>query len=174
MTAVDRTPSNLNYLSPLNFKISLKRAPHIEFFIQHFDLPGIALPGPEFKQPFQDVPIPGEHMTFDDLRIEFIVDEDLKNYLEIHNWIRALGKPTKFEEYAEIASQTSYSGNGIYSDITLSILTNLKNANYEINFIDCWPTALSGMSFLTTDEDVKYITATATFKYNYYDIVLST
>ena len=29
----------------------------------------------------------GEKLTYDDLTITFIVDENLENYIEIHNWI---------------------------------------------------------------------------------------
>ena len=37
------------------------------------------------------VPIPVEgNIQYQDLSIEFIVDEDLRNYMELHNWMRAL------------------------------------------------------------------------------------
>ena len=63
------------------------------------------------------------------------------------------------------------SGDGIYSDITLSILSNIKTMNYDINFIDAYPVALSPVTFVTTDTDVRYLTAIASFKYTYFDIV---
>ena len=38
----------------------------------------------------RDTPVPGDKITFGDFDLEFIVDEDFENYLEIHNWIRGL------------------------------------------------------------------------------------
>ena len=40
-----------------------------------------------------DIPRPGEKITFGDLTLSFLVDEDLSNYLEIQNWMRGIGFP---------------------------------------------------------------------------------
>lgn len=171
MTAIDRTPDNLNLLSQLNFRFLLKRAPHVEFFIQKVNIPSISLKEVEVPNQFVKVPYPGDHIDYSNLDVTFKVDEDLNNYLEIHNWIRALGKPTEFTEYKEIAKNASYTGMGVVSDIAITVMSNIKNYNYEINFIDAFPVNLSGIEFRTTDSDIKYIEATATFKYSYYNLV---
>lgn len=170
MSAIDSTPLNKNFLSPLNFKFTIKKAPHVNFFIQKVNIPSISLPSPEPNNPFVKVPYPGEHITYDPLVIDFKVDEDLKNYLEIHNWIRGLGKPTTYDEYADISQADPFTGEGIYSDISLIILSSAKNPNYELTFIDAHPYALSDLQFNTVDSDVNYITARAQFKYTYYNL----
>ena len=170
MTAIENTPTNPNFLSPLNFKFSIKRAPHINFFIQKVSIPSINLPSYESPNPFVKIPEPGDHINYGDLEITFRVDEELKNYLEIHNWIRALGKPKDFSEYKALSTNKSYTGNGIRSDISLMILSSAKNANYEIVFTDAYPYELSKMSFDTTDQTVEYIEASATFKYVLFEI----
>jgi len=170
MSSIDNTPTNLNYLSPLNFTFLIKKTPHVNFFVQSVNIPRISLREVEVPNQFVEVPYPGEHLTYTDLEVSFKVDEQLKNYLEIHNWIRALGKPTDFKEYAEIQNKPLPTGDGIYSDITVSILSNIKTINYDVTFIDAFPTDLSGLSFKTTDTDVNYLEATATFKYSYYNI----
>ena len=43
MTAIDNTPSNKNFLSPLNFKFTIKKAPHVNFFIQKVNIPDLGL-----------------------------------------------------------------------------------------------------------------------------------
>lgn len=170
MSAVDNTPTNKNFLSPLNFKFQIKKAPHVNFFIQQVNIPSILLQSPEKGNPFVNIPFPGEHLKFGELKIAFKVDEDLKNYLEIHNWIRALGKPENFEQYKTIQDKPIASGDGIYSDISLIVLASSKMANYEIVFVDAYPVTLSDLNFTTVDSDVNYITASATFKYTYYTI----
>ena len=170
MTAIDNTPENKNFLSPLNFRFSLKRAPHVNFFLQRVNIPAITLP--EIMIPTEFVPIPTQftHLTYEQFSITFKVDEDLTNYLEIHNWIRALGFPTSFEEHAAIAQIPEYTGNGLRSDISLIALNSAKNPNYEIVFVDAFPTSLGEIVFDTTDNDVNYITTSANFIYTYYNI----
>ncbi len=170
MSAIDNTPSNKNFLSPLNFKFSIKRAPHVNFFIQKVNVPAVNLPAVTFPNPMVNIPLPGEHLTYGDLEVTFKVDEDLQNYMEIHNWIKALGKPVDFAGFKNLVDKKEYTGEGIRSDISLIILSSTKSANYEIVFTDAHPINLSGLVFNTTDETVNYMEASATFKYIYYDI----
>lgn len=170
MTALDNTPANKNFLSPLGFKFQIKKAPHVNFFIQQVNIPSLILQSPEKGNPFVNIPYPGEHLKFGELKISFKVDEDLQNYLEIHNWIRALGKPENFNQYKEIQNKPIASGDGIYSDISLMVLSSTKMANYEIVYVDAYPVMLSDLQFNTVDTDVNYITASSTFEYTYYTI----
>jgi len=170
MSAIDNTPENKNFLSPLNFKFFIKRSPHVNFFIQKVNIPEMALKPTNFPNPLVNFPIPGEHIDYGILNITFKVDEDLQNYLEIHNWIRALGKPTEYDEHKVLSEKAIVTGEGIYSDISLMVLSSTKMANYEVVFVDAHPINLSGLVFNTVDSDVNYIEASASFKYNYYDI----
>lgn len=170
MSVIDNTPSNKNFLSPLNFKFNLKRAPHVNFFIQKVNVPALNLPSVTFPNPMVNIPLSGEHLTYGDLDITFKVDEDLQNYLELHNWIKDLGKPINFDGYKKLLEKREYTGEGQRSDISLMVLSSTKSANFEIVFTDAHPVALSGLVFNTTDETVNYIEASATFKYTYYEI----
>jgi hypothetical protein len=170
MAALENTPTNPNFLSPLNFKFSIKRAPHVNFFVQKINLPSISLPTIDTPTPFVKIPQPGEHLDYADLTLSFRVDENLQNYLEIHNWIRALGKPKDFSEYRALSQNPNYTGDGLRSDLTLMILSSSKNPNYEIVFTDAYPYDISELTFDTTKSDVEFIEATATFKYVLFEI----
>lgn len=170
MSALENTPTNPNFLSPLNFKFTIKRAPHINFFIQKINIPSLVLPTYESANPFVKIPEPGDHVDYGELSLSFRVDENLQNYLEIHNWIRALGKPKDFKEYKAIAQNPSYSGDSIRSDLTLLILTSSKNPNYMVTFTEAYPYELSELTFDTTKSDVEYIEATVSFKYILFEI----
>lgn len=165
MTAV----TNRNFLSPLNFKFQLKRAPHVNFFVQSINIPGLSLPDVDVSSPVIRVPYPGEHLNYEELLLSFRVDEDLKNYMELHEWLRSIGKRS-YAEYKAVAGGNSVSDTGIYSDISLIILTSNKNANYEVVFKSAYPNSVSSINFVTTAEDVDYIEASASFRYVDYDI----
>lgn len=171
------TPTNKNFLSPLNFKLVLKRTPYLNYFVQSVNLPGFYLGGPaDFPTPFVNIPVPGDKLYFEPLNVTFKVDEDFGNYFEIYNWLRGLGFPDSFDQFNSLAEQGSIPGNGlgVYSDISLIVMTNSKNPNIEITFKNAFPTGISSITFDTTLSDVNFITATAIFHYTKYDVKLLT
>lgn len=169
MTALDAVPTNPNFLSPINFKFQLKRAPTLNFFIQKANIPGLHLPSITAPNPIINYPYPGDHLSYDEFEISFKVDEDLQNYLEIHNWIRHLGRLNP-SDYYTLATAPNYTGTGIRSDISLQVLNSKRQPNYEIVFKEAFPTVLSSISFDLTNEDVSFIEASASFIYLSYDI----
>lgn len=167
MSAIDSRPDNMNFLSPLNFKFQLKRAPALNFFCQKVNLPGLSLPNVNFPTSALNIPYPGDQLLYNDLTVSFKVDENLANYLEIHNWLRSLGR---LDSYQALALQPSYTGDGLYSEISLMLLTSYKNPNFEVVFENAFPTSLSGLDFITTAEDVDYLEAEVVFKYVKYEL----
>jgi hypothetical protein len=161
--------ANKNFLSPLNFKFIMKRAPHVNFFIQKINIPAIELPTVFFPNPVVRIPEPGEQLEFEELSIGFRVDENLQNYLEIQNWIRAVGKLT-FEGHRTLSRNPTYLGESLKSEISVTVLTSNKNPNYEIVFENAFPTRISGISFDASLEDVNYLEAEASFRYTKYEI----
>jgi hypothetical protein len=148
----------------------IKKAPHVNFFIQKVNIPGISITNLVTPNPFVRIPYAGEHITYEDLTISFKVDEDLQNYLEIHNWLKSIGKPDMYEQYAEIEAKNIYSGDGVYSDISVMVLASTKNPNYEVTYRDAFPISLSAITFNSIDSDVNYLEASTTFKYTSYNI----
>ena len=50
------------------------------------------------------------------------------------------------------------------------VLSNKNNPIVEINFHDIYPISLSALEFTQTVTDVEYMTATAEFAYQIYEI----
>ncbi len=163
MTALSRQPTNPAFLSPLGFKFQIKKLPTVEYFVQTVNIPSVSLGTADVDTPFTRIPFPGTRLTFGNLEVTFRVDEDMKNYMEIFNWMQAIGFPDNFEQYQAVANQPKYSGEGILSDISLIILSSAMNPTQEVLFQDCFPVDLSQIIFDSTSADVEYISATATF-----------
>lgn len=170
MTALDNTPYNKNFLSPLNFNFYIKRAPYVNFFVQSINLPGFGFVSPIQNNPFTNIPQAGDRITFQDLEVTFKVDEEMQNYLEVANWIRSLGFPENFEQYAGIKAAKPGSGEELTSDMTMIISNAIKVPQFQINFRNAFPINISRLNFQTTDQTVNYISCTATFKYIFFDI----
>ena len=172
MTQLDYTTANKNFLSPLGFKFQIKKLPNVNFFVQNANIPGLSMGGtPQASNPFVAIPYSGDHLLYNEFKVTFKVDEDLKNFLEIHYWLRGLGFPDEFDEYRRIAEEDKLLGGGLKSDASLIITTNGKSPNIECVFEDAFPVSLSDLDFNTTDTSVDYVEVTATFAYTQYKII---
>ena len=98
MALQDTQPDNKNFLSPIGFQFSIQKLPHVNYFCQSANIPEITLSEVERMSPFIKLPTPGTQLTFGALSITFRVDEDLKNYKEMYNWMIGLGFPDNFEQ----------------------------------------------------------------------------
>lgn len=168
MTVKD-LPVNKNPLSPLGFKFVISRLPSTVFFCQSVSMPGIQLNNFTTPNPFLKLNLAGTELDFGSLSLKFQVDEDMKNYMELYNWMTGLGFPDNFSQYANLAKDLD--GNkGLFSDASLLITTSSKNPNIEITFIDIFPIELTNLLFDSTKHDVQYITADITFSIRKFNI----
>ena len=152
---------NKNMLSPTGFKFTISRTPHLNFFIQSVTLPGINFSATEQPNPFRNIPIPSDKITFGDLDVTFKVDEDMKSYIEIFDWITGMGFPNDYNQYKSLHD----SREGIYSDANLMILSSAMNGNISIDIQDLFPVTLSSIELNTRDTSIEYIEATASFRF---------
>jgi len=155
-----------NYFSPLSFEVVIQRLPNTEFFTQRFLLPAV------FSQPVQrNTPIGAvfdtpDRLTYGEFDLGFILDENMNNYLEIYGWMKGIGFPENTEQYQAVAASQA----GTVSDITVILNNSHKNANKKVVFKDCFPIGLSSISLDVRGTDIQYPEATATFRYDYFDI----
>ena len=178
-SAKDRpgTPiDNRNFLAPTGFKFSLKRSPGVAFFCNQANIPSLDLGIATQPSYLKDIDVPGDKIQFGDLTLRFLVDEDLVNYMEIQNWIRGLGYPETLQEFDKLEKEAVLPGNfgrtgdNIYSDGTLQILSSNLVAKFNVNFKDMFPYSLSTITFDATDTDIEYFTADVSFKYTIYNL----
>jgi hypothetical protein len=164
---------NRNFLSPVGFKFTLAKYPKVSFFCNSSRIPELNLGTAIQPSYLKDLDVPGEKITYGDLTVRFLVDENLENYMSIHNWITGLGFP---ETPQQFKNQTTNS-DGIrdlkeqYSDGSLSILNSNYRTVANVKFKDLFPISLTSLDFDSTVTDIQYFTAEATFKYTVYNIV---
>ena len=164
------TPDNKNFLSPLGFTFSLKKLPTTNFFVTRATLPGFTLGVVETPNPFVRIPLPGDKIQFNDLQVTFKVDEDMKNYQEIFNWIMGLGFPDNYEQYASLKRKGVNAGEGIYSDGNLTVLTSAMNPNIQFSFRNMFPYSVTDLDFATSSADVEYLEATVSFRFELFTV----
>ena len=185
---LNRQPDKLDYSSPTQFRFMINQLPKVQFFTTAANIPDISLGEAVIPTPFKDIPIMGDKITFGNLDVSFIVDEYLENYISIHNWLIGIGFPknrTQFSSFRTDSSNNTTSAKnvsvdtvgkatadrGLYSDATLTILSNKNNPLVEVRYSDLFPVSLSGLNYSQESTDVTYQTAQISFRYKLYEIV---
>ena len=171
MAASNKVPDNLNYLSNISFRLMMEDAPHLTWFCQSVNVPGVSIQAIEMVNPFANIPYAGNNVSFEELAVTFIVDEHLKNWIEIYDRVIALGLGEGTENYRLLKNSSDLTPRGgTVSTIVLSILTSGMNPQMEFHFYDAFPISISALDFDSANADLEYFTATASFRYQNYEI----
>jgi len=175
-----RQIENRNFLSPTGFHFTVIRAPKVSYFGYQINVPGLDLGVVEQNNYLSQIPRPGENISFGDLSLTFLVDEDLENYMEIQNWMRGIGFPESLDQIYDWQKKdviSKYPNNykneselNLYSDGTLAIYNSADNPNFKVVFQNLFPYSLSPLQFDSQVGDVQYLSATVNFKYTIYNI----
>ena len=168
----DKQIQNRNYLSNVGFNFTLARFPKVDFFSNTANLPGLTLGTVNAPNYLKELPLAGDRLVFEDFSLQFIVDEQLQNYLAIHNWMKGLGFPNSIQDFKDLVTDEQGSQNMDlqYSDGVLNVLNNQFNTISKVKFNGLFPYTLSGLQFDATNQDYQALTATVTFKYTIYNI----
>ena len=155
-------PKNPNFLSPVKFRFSIARLPHITYSIQSINLPSVTVEAGAGAQlsPFGILKVPGDKMQFSEVQVIFKVDEDLNNYMEVFNWLQGLAPNISFDSAKKMLNDPE---KGLYSDLTLTILDSSQNPNISIKYIDAFPVYLSELTFTSMDLENEFLTAQVNF-----------
>ena len=165
-----RQPSNPNFLQNVNFDFFLQRAPNLNWFTQKANLPSVGVSTTIQSGPFAAIKRHGQKMVFSEFQLTFKVDENFENYLELFNWMEAIGWPDDFTKYGPVANAPAGSGGGIWSDGSLLVYNSAKTVNLEFVFQNMFPISLTDLIFDRTQDGINFVSCTATFAYHRFTI----
>ncbi len=172
-TAFDKQINNRNFLSPIGFRFTLAKEPKVAFFSNSVRIPEITLGTSIQPSYLKDVDVPGDKLTYGDFSLSFLVDENLVNYMAIHNWITGLGYPESTNQFKSLTTDSEGESDLLnqFSDGSLHILNSNYRTVATVKFKDLFPVYLSSLEFDSTQTDTQYFTAEVTFKYTIYNIL---
>jgi|TARA_B110000908_G_C10267733_1_gene466223 hypothetical protein len=159
--------TNLNYLQPTGFKILIDRTryPNLEFFAQSVTHPTVgvnpvALPGRRVTS----VPLAGDKVTYGDLTITVICDENMSAYKEMLTYLERIvneGQVSSGERGTKIPT---------YADISIAVLSSHNNTSVQLRYLDCVPTDLGGIN-LTSSGEGAVITFDVSFRFSRLEVL---
>ena len=168
-------PKNKNFLSPVGFKFVMSRTPNVDYFCQSASIPEVSIGAREISTPVKDYTVPGDKMTFGDLNLRFLVNEDLDNYFEIYKWLKGLTNPMNTGDFQKYINAVDEKGRDndftkSMSDARLLVLNSNYQSIASVNFFNIFPTSLTTLEFDASVTDINYFTAEVNFKYTIYEI----
>jgi|TARA_B100001146_G_C16187603_1_gene437600 hypothetical protein len=173
-------PNELDYLRPNAFKFQIHNIPNVSYFCQAANIPEMNLPPAVMATPLVDIPFAGDKIDFGTLMIRFLIQEDMKNYKELYDWVVGLGFPESHDQYSTFGksqeyrfpdiSPTKQKALGQHSDASLFLLDSNNNPISQIIFRDAFPVSLQGLDFEISTGQTDYMVGVAMFRYKDYVI----
>ena len=149
--ALNDQVKNINPLTEVQFKFELTAYPATTFFVQTVNLPGLTMDVITYGRPQRTgLGLGGGGVEYELLEVGFVVDEYLKNWQEMFNWITG--------------PQPKYSG------AILTILSSSMNPTLEVHFQNLFPTALTELTFDSSVSETTSLISNVTFNYSIYTI----
>lgn len=155
MSILVNKPQNTNPLQPTKFSITFPGVTDTVYFCQQINLPGASVK--EVVQPTPNIDLfkPGTRISYENLEMTFLVNEELTAWTEIYNWLQDNGTGN----YRKSGAQA-----------ILTIYSNLNNPKIRVKYINVFPTSLTGLDFDTQLSADKHLSATATFRFDQFEI----
>ena len=174
---------NRNFLSPIGFKFSIDKMKGVDFFCQSASIPAMSMQAANQPTRFNKIPQPGDELYYEDLYIKFLVDENMKNWYQVHDWMRQLATPVNAKEFTydrgdlrsinnpyrvpegdgrvadSRADLLGDWGNQWMCDCSLFILSSNYKPVAEVIFRNAWPASLTTLNFDSGVPDINYFTA---------------
>ncbi len=163
-TSIIRTPGNTNFISPDKFFFVIPTLPFGNYFGQAITVPGVNTSVAGRESPLLLMPHHGDKLVYDPLTVSLLIDEDMRAWEEMYNWMKGFTKPFGHPEYANQKKK------GIYHDGVLGLNTNTHNSNLKIKYINMWPMALSGFYLSFAEDSNTQLTCDVTFSYESFTI----
>ena len=164
---------NTNLFQPTGFQVVIDRQQfgNFSFFCQRVQHPGAS--NPIVEVPFRNyasAPMPGGQLTYGDLTMDVMLDEDFNTYNEMYDWLVRLNHSEQIKKRYSVLKPDNNSDQPSHSDIIVTALTNQNNKNRRIIYHDAVPHTVGDIQFDATNASVEYIIFPVSFRFTYFVI----
>jgi hypothetical protein len=158
--AIITTPSTTNLLQPTKYVVTFPEISQTMYFCQKANIPGVTLGMAVQQTPNIDLFHSGTKLEYNTFDITFMVNEDLSAWTNIYKWMDDLSKVNS--SYTKRKQNTKQA--------IFTVMSNQNNPKFRIKLNNIFPTSLSDLEFDTTLSAEDHMVATATFKYDWFDL----
>ena len=160
---------NINYFQATSFRVIIDRMNYgtFQFFVSRVSHPGVQNAAAETAFPrVGTFPLPGNTMSFGELSMDILLDEDFQTYTELYEWMLRL---VNAEQITPAKTRNS-DPIPTYADIHVVALSNHNNKNVEIRYKDCVPVGLGDINFNAQDQAIDVVSFPASFRFSHFEV----
>jgi hypothetical protein len=156
----DKLNPNPSFALPYSFRLAIdgQKYKNALFSVQRVSIPDISAEAAPMNLPQRNIGFAPDKITYTNLDLSFLIDEDFMNYVEIHDWM-----------YGAVTAPDDTNVKK-YRDISLIILNSHNNPVREFKFVNAFPTSLSSIQLDATSTEAEYLVANVMFHYSYFKI----
>lgn len=150
------------FLTSTSYSLSLKdpNGVNIACDVQTFTHPSLSLPSAgNYATPRRHIPVPGDHIEFEPLNAQLIIDEDFTIYKTLADWIT--------RNYTQV-DETNFEDKMV--DIQMHIRSGQGNKTITITYHNAFPTNIGSLNFMATDQGDDYLTFDVSFEFSHFTI----
>jgi hypothetical protein len=153
-------PENINFLQPTKYVLTFPEIPDMIYFCQKANIPGVSLGQALQETPNLDLYHSGTKLTYNTFDITFLVNENLSAWTTIYNWMVDLSSvESTYTKRKEGRKQA-----------VLTVMSNQNNPKFRLKVLNLYPISLTDLEFDTTLSAEEHISATASFRYDWFEI----
>jgi hypothetical protein len=110
--------------------------------------------------------VAGSALEYDQMQVQFVMDEDYKSYIELYKWMLSIVNP--------VGASTLSSGGGSPSIAILHLLNNNRTNNgLYIKFYDVFPSNLGSIELSQQISESEPVVGTVTLNYKWFEIYVN-
>jgi len=165
---------NFNKFNSQTFSLDISKCPMVSDYVQSVSVPGLTLGEAIAGTPFSDRKEPGDKIIFSVLSLTVILDEELKVWKEVYDWINGLGFPESFSQYKNFNpnAKTILSPAEAFSDASLLLYTSQQKPFMKLKFYDLFPIALGDIPLSFGETGDEFLSVVMDFQYRSYEVEL--
>lgn len=150
--------SILNYNNALtaNFRITFPRIQNLEFYAMSVNIPTTQLSAIEVNYRDTRAKVPDDKFIWDDVTIQFMMDEDLYSYELLKDWLDHVRNDGDWL--------------GALRDIVIQPLDSNKNLEFAFKLENAFPTVINGWQYNSTLITSENIVFDVTFAFQHFEI----
>jgi hypothetical protein len=140
--------------------LTFPEVPDMIYFCQKANIPGVSLGQAIQETPNLDLFHSGTKISYNTFDVTFLVNEDLSAWTTIYNWMKDLSSvEASYAKRKEGKKQA-----------VLTVMSNQNNPKLRVKLMDLFPLSLSDLEFDTTLSAEEHITATVSFRYDWFEL----
>jgi hypothetical protein len=152
--------SRIDLFKTGNFIIQFASQKKLELQVIVTALPGFNLGVLEMGRPVVKDVRPGDSLTYNDLSLTVLCDEDLKAFQEIYTSIVWAANPNTGD--IQLSTDVTF-------DAQLFLTTNKNNIQHKVHFYNAFFKSVGDISLDSTSTDENYISFPADLGYSFYN-----